>query len=175
MLDSGARPQEACRAEVRHFDRENCRLVFPRSESKGKKRQRVIYLPPVSFEIVDRLAKQRKSGAVFRTTKGTPWTKNSVNCRFKRLKRKLNMPKLCATVLRHSYGHYRLVNGTDSLVVSKLMGHVDGRMLATRYGHIDQNPAYMLEQARKTSNPSLAQASSPPPDSAQGNGQDHAA
>ena len=36
MLDSGARPQEVCRAEARHFDRENCRLVFPASESKGK-------------------------------------------------------------------------------------------------------------------------------------------
>jgi integrase len=175
MLDSGARPQEVCRAEVRHFDRDNCRLVFPRAESKGKKRPRVIYLPPVSFEIVDRLAKQHKTGAIFRTTKDTPWTKNSVNCRFKRLKRELKMPKLCATVLRHSYGHHRLVTGTDSLVISKLMGHVDGRMLATRYGHIDQNPAFMLEQARKTSNPSLAQTNGTPLGSAEGNGRDHSA
>ena len=175
MLDTGARPQEACLAEVRHFDHENCQLVFPRAESKGRKRPRVIYLPPVSFEIVDRLVKQHKSGAIFRTTKDTAWTKNSVNCRFQRLKRKLKMPKLCATVLRHSYGHHRLVSGTDSLVVSKLMGHVDGRMLATRYGHIDQNPAYMLEQARRTSNPSLAQAVGIPLGSAEGNGRDHSA
>ena len=167
MLDSGARPQEVCRAEARHFDRENCRLVFPASESKGKKRPRVIYLPPVSLEIVNRLA---KDGPIFRTTKGTAWTRNSVNCRFKRLKRKLKMPKLCATVLRHSYAHHRLETGTDSMIVSKLMGHVDGRMLATRYGHIEQNTAYMLEQARSTSNPFLPVQVAEP---VQGSGQGH--
>ena len=50
----------------------------------------------------------------------------------------MNMPKLCATTLRHSWAHHRLESGQDSLIVSKLMGHVDGRMLATRYGHIEE-------------------------------------
>jgi len=175
MLDSGARPQEVCRAEVRHFDREGCWLVFPRAESKGKRRQRVIYLPTASLEIVDRLVKQHKEGHIFRNSNGKPWGKNSVNCRFRRLKKKLEMPKLCATVLRHSYAHHRLVNGTDSLVVSKLLGHVDGRMLATRYGHVEQNPTFMLEQARRISSPLQPKSDGTPPGSAQGNGEDRSA
>jgi serine/threonine protein kinase len=46
------------------------------------------------------------------------------------------MPKLCAYTLRHSYAHWQLTTGTDAPVVSKLLGHSDGRMLETRYGHV---------------------------------------
>jgi integrase len=149
MVTTGARAQEMPRIEARHFDREHRRIVFPKSESKGKKRSRVIYLPDEAFEIVDAWASRHTSGPVFRNTKGRPWTKDSVNNRFQRLKKKLGMPGLCATVLRHSYAHDQLINGTDSHIVSKLMGHVDGRMLAERYGHIDQNPEFMLNQANR--------------------------
>ena len=168
---TGARAQEMPKIEARHLDREHRRIVFPKKESKGKKRARVVYLPDEAFEIVDRLAKRYPSGPIFRNTKGRPWNKNSINSRFKRLKKKLGMPKLCATVLRHSYAHHQLVSGTDSHIVSKLMGHVDGRMLAERYGHIDQNPEFMLNQANRISGLPLASTESPP-DSAVDAGQD---
>ncbi len=71
-----------------------------------------------------------------------------MNCRFKRLKRIMKMPKLCATTLRHSFAHHQLESGQDSLIVSKLLGHVDGRMLATRYGHIEEGKR-LAEEARK--------------------------
>jgi site-specific recombinase XerD len=67
----------------------------------------------------------------------------------------MNMPKLCATVLRHSYAHYRLTNGQDALSVSELLGHVDTRMLATRYGKIGKNRNYMVSEASRINFPQM--------------------
>jgi integrase len=141
MLATGARPNEMMRFEKRHLI-EN-RFVLPIIESKGRKRSRVVYLPTEALVIVQRLAAQYPAGPLFRNRYGLPWGRNSVRCRFRRLKRRLEMPQLAATTLRHSYAHYRLTQGQDSLTVAKLMGHVDTRMVALRYGHLEQNVEYM--------------------------------
>lgn len=151
MLSTGARPQEMNDMEARHFDGE--KIVFPIDESKGRKKSRVIYLPPEAHEVIQRLAKRFPEGALFRNSRGNPWDRNSVRCRFRRLKKKLEMPNLCATTLRHSYAHYRLSQGQDSLTVAKLMGHVDTRMVATRYGHLEANQDYMQKAANQTNFP----------------------
>jgi len=153
MLDSGARVQEMFKMEARHLD-EN-RIIFPVAESKGKRRNRVIFLPEASAAIVSELAAKYPAGKLFRNSRGRAWNRNSIRLRFRRLKRILKMPKLTATTMRHSFAHNRLVSGQDSLVVSKLMGHVDGRMLATRYGHLDQNSEYMAGQANLIAFPSV--------------------
>src|SRR5690606_13690672 len=43
--ETGCRPQESLRVEARHVDLLHNRWVFPKSEAKGKKKPRVIYLP----------------------------------------------------------------------------------------------------------------------------------
>jgi len=134
MLSTGARPQEMHKFEADHFD--GARLVLPILLSKGRRSNRVVFLPPEALEIVERLAQQHPEGKLFRNSRGRPWDRNSVRCRFRRLKRELNMPNLTATTLRHSFAHHRLTSGQDSLTVAKLMGHVDTRMVATRYGHL---------------------------------------
>lgn len=148
-LLTGARAQEMPKIEARHFDREGRRIVFPRAESKGGRRARVIPLPDEAFKIVDRLARRWPEGAIFRNTRGMAWSKASVNCRFRRLKKVMGMRGLCATVLRHSYAHTMLTGGVDSNTVSKLMGHVDSRMVSGRYGHIEQDAGFMLQEARR--------------------------
>jgi len=153
MLLSGARVQEMFRFEAQYFDRNGSRIILPIEESKGKRRSRVIYLPDEAAEIVAKWADKNPSGPIFRNRRGRPWNRNSIRCRFRRLKKILDEPKLTATTLRHSFAHHRLTNGQDSLVVSKLMGHVDGRMLATRYGHLDQNPDFLLQQANRVATP----------------------
>lgn len=154
MLSTGARPQELPIIEAKHFDGQ--KIVLPIGKSKGRKRSRVIYLPPEALEIVQRLAKEYPDGPLLRNRKGNPWNKDSVNCRFKRLKRLLKEPKLCATTLRHSYAHHRLTSGQDALTVSKLMGHVDTRMVATRYGHLDANSDFMQDAANGIGFPPVA-------------------
>jgi integrase len=145
MLATGARVQEMFEFEAAHLD--GARFVLPISKSKGRKRSRVVYLPPDALEIVERLVERHPEGKLFRNRKGTPWNRDSIRCRFLRLKRELNMPNLTATTLRHSYAHHRLTSGQDALTVAKLMGHVDTRMVATRYGHLESNSDYMQEAA----------------------------
>jgi integrase len=155
MLLAGARTQEMFKIEARYFDKAGARIVFPIIESKGKKRSRVIYLPTEAVEIAGKWAARFPDGPMFRNTDGKPWNKNSINCRFKRLKVAMREPKLCATVLRHSFAHHRLASGQDSLLVSKLLGHTSGHMLATRYGHVEQNPDLMLRAANAVSTPNI--------------------
>lgn len=151
MLSSGARPQEMFRFEARHFDKN--RFVLLIDESKGEKRSRVVYLPDDALLIVKRLMTQHPEGKLFRNSNGIPWCADSIKCRFDRLKRKANMPKLCATTLRHSFAHFRLSSGQDHLTVAKLLGHVDTRMLATRYGHLDSNTDFMANAANQIAFP----------------------
>jgi site-specific recombinase XerD len=146
-FSSGARPQEMRKIEARHVDLDGQRIIFPTEESKGRKHSRVIYLDDLAFEIIKRLCEEWPQGMIFRNRRGRPWSKDAIKDRFKRLKEKLNMPGLCATVLRHSFAHHKLISGVDSLVVSELMGHVDGRMLATRYGHLEDNGDFMRNAA----------------------------
>jgi integrase len=152
MLDSGARVQEMFLYEAKHFD--GGRLVLPIEDSKGRRRSRVVNLPPVSLEIVKRLVAEYPDGKLFRTSKGIEWKRNTLRCRFRPLKRIMGMPKLCATTLRHSFAHHRLTSKQDSLTVAKLMGHVDTRMVATRYGHLEDTE-YLVSEANRISFPSI--------------------
>ncbi len=153
MLSTGCRVTEITRFEALHFD--GSRFVLPILESKGRKRSRVVYLPPDALAIVRRLVEQNPEGKLFLNSRGEPWTKNAVKCRFKRLKRELKMPTLCATTLRHSYAHWRLTQGQDSLTVAKLLGHVDTRMVSTRYGHLEAATDFMAQAASAIAFPLL--------------------
>lgn len=153
MLSSGCRAQEMVKFEAKHIDGKS--FVLPIANSKGRKRSRVVHLPDDALAIVQRLAKEYPTGKLFRNSKGNPWNKDSIRCRFRRLKRELEMPELTATTLRHSFAHYRLSSGQDALTVSKLMGHNDTRMVATRYGHLEANAEYMNAAANAISFPAL--------------------
>lgn len=85
--ETGCRPQEVFRLETRHVEETRC--VFPESESKGKKRKRVIYLTPVAAEILKRLVARYPEGRLFRNADGKPWHRNNVACRFGRLQQRL--------------------------------------------------------------------------------------
>jgi integrase len=151
MLSTGARATEMFTFEAQHLH--GNRLILPIEKSKGRKRSRVVYLPDQALEIVRRYAEQYPTGPLFRNADGDAWTRDAIRCRFRRLRQKLGMPGLVATTLRHSFAHYRLTSGQDSLTVSKLLGHVDTRMIAVRYGHLDANAEYMTVAANQVTFP----------------------
>jgi integrase len=156
MLSTGCRVQEMFKFEPDNYDPVGKRFVLPIEDSKGCTTSRVIYLPIELVSTVEQLVHECPEGEkLFRNRRGQPWNRNSIRCRFRRLKRELNMPKLTATTLRHSFAHHRLSSGQDALTVSKLMGHVDTRMLATRYGHLEQNENYMQQAANAVSFPTM--------------------
>ncbi len=87
--ETGCRPQESLRVEARHVELEHQRWVFPKSEAKGKRQPRIIYLSDTALEITRRRMQQFPTGVLFRNSKGRPWTPDAVNCAFDRLRVKL--------------------------------------------------------------------------------------
>jgi len=143
LYATGCRPQEACQAEARHFQPAMQRLVFPASESKGKEYPRVIYLNNIALAIVDRLCKKYPQGKILRNRRGRPWNRNTVRCRFRRLRGKVG--HFCAYHLRHTFATEALQN-LDAFTVSVLMGHADVSTLARQYQHLAKAPGF-LQQA----------------------------
>jgi integrase len=132
---TGCRPFEAITVQARHFDRDERRFVLERSESKGKKYNRVIYLNDEAFAISCRLALKYPEGPIFRNAKGDPWNKNSLNCRLRRLTKHTGF-KLMLYALRHTFATNALINDVDAVSVAQLMGHRDLTMVARTYGHL---------------------------------------
>ena len=111
------RPQEALCVEARHVDLGNASWVFPPSEAKGGRLPRVVYLPPISMQITERLMGRRPEGTLFRNSDGGEWTADAVNCRFGRIQKKLNV-RYSLYALRHSWVNRMLMNGVDGLTVA---------------------------------------------------------
>jgi integrase len=141
--ETGARPQELTRVEVRHVDLANSRWVFPPTEAKGKKRHRIIYLNPEALSLTCDALANVKSGALFRNRRGNPWHPYAVNCQFTRLKERIGR-RLCLYVFRHSFATRMLTAGVDPMTVATLLGHADTSMLGKIYQHLTQCPNHLL-------------------------------
>lgn len=146
MWETGCRPLEARSFEARHVDLKNSLIHFPPTEAKGELRDRIIYLTTASRAIVER--NLHRQGPLLVNTRGKPWTKNAINSRFQRLKKKLGRP-MCAYAIRHSFATEGLKAGFDSITLAQLMGHADTTMISRTYSHLARNPDYLREQALK--------------------------
>jgi integrase len=146
--ETGARPQELLKVEARHVDLANSRWVFPTVESKGKKRQRVVYLTDRVLKITKRLMKKWPEGKLFRNRRNAPWNPMQLNNRFQRLHKKIGV-RYCLYVLRHSFCTRALENGVDAVTLAELMGHTDATMISKVYAHLTHNRTRLLDQAKK--------------------------
>lgn len=148
MYETGCRPLEARTLQAHHLDLRNDMAVFPPSEAKGERNERVIFLTDKAKAICARLVKRNPTGPLMLNTQGRPWTKDSINCRFHRPKKKLGKDA-CAYAVRHTYATEALKAGMDSLTLSQLMGHSNTNTLAKTYAHLARNPDYLRKQARR--------------------------
>ena len=73
MWATGCRPIEARTVEARHVDLENRLVLFPPSEAKGRKNERVIFLTEIAFDICAKLVELHAHGPIFRNTRGRAW------------------------------------------------------------------------------------------------------
>lgn len=94
--ETGMRPHELYTFEARFFDPANARIVFPVKLSKGKKRQRVVYLNDKALEIVRRRVPRFPEGPVMRNAEGRPWNMGSTNCLFQRVRVNLGRKRMVA-------------------------------------------------------------------------------
>ncbi|MBA3727227.1 MAG: tyrosine-type recombinase/integrase [Armatimonadetes bacterium] len=142
----GCRPQEIVRVEARHFNQG--RWVFPKEESKGKKRIRVVHLTPTAEEITKRRAQQFPDGPIFRNRAGRPWHPWAINCRFCRLQKKIGK-KFALVDFRHSFVTRLLKEGVDPITIGALCGHADLSMIARVYAHVHQDAEHLRKALMK--------------------------
>lgn len=135
--ETGLRPHEVKILEPRHLFFERHSAMIPPDEAKGKKRWRIIRMSPRAEEIIKAQMNANPEGVIFRNEDGQPWTKSAMSCRFLRLKKHLGTKYACVD-FRHGFAQDMLEQGNDPLTVSELLGHADGRMLATTYSHMNK-------------------------------------
>ncbi len=100
------------------------------------------------MNIIKRRMELYPEGKLFRNTRGNAWTGFAVKCRFEKLEKKLGK-RYCQYMFRHTWITGKLIAGVDSHVVAKLSGHSDTSMIDRVYGHVADDYAFMLEQAKK--------------------------
>ncbi len=160
--ETGCRPQEAKKVEARHLQLDRHRVVFPPDEAKGKKRTRVIHLTPKAEEIVRRLAAAHRKGPIFINAAGNPWSAQAMACRFFRLKEHLGV-KFAAYDFRHGFCQRLLESGADHLTVAALMGHADGKMVASVYSHMGTADDHLRKTLTKADGPKADGGEQPSP------------
>lgn len=138
----GCRPQELRHIEPRHVDLAGLRIMFPASESKGKREPRRILINKTTLPIIERLMALRTEGKLFRNKRGDPWTKYAVCERMYRLSKKTGV-KLTAYDFRHGYITKKIKDGVNHMVIAPAVGHKDGSMIGKTYSHVSQEEDHL--------------------------------
>ncbi|MGO9470508.1 MAG: tyrosine-type recombinase/integrase [Isosphaeraceae bacterium] len=150
MADSGCRPGEICSLKVENcFPDQSIWLVANKTKNKTGVRERPVYLTPELAELTRSLIGGRTEGYLFLNRDGNPWTTDTVRCRFRNLREKLGLSDGAIPYgTRHRFASDAINRQKmDSLVVARLLGHSDARMLEKTYFREDTDA--MVEAVKK--------------------------
>jgi integrase len=144
-LLSGARYGELCRLDVRDYSSAARKLQV--RQAKGGK-PRWIPLDDEAVEFFEEITAGRPAQApLFPRADGQRWGKSHQArplleaCRAARID-----PPASFHLLRHTWASHRVMNGADLLVVARVLGHSDTRMVERHYGHL--RPSYVDDAVR---------------------------
>jgi integrase len=150
MADSGCRPHEICGLKVEDcFPDESIWLVENKTKNQTGVKKRPIYLTPELAELTRKLIGGRTEGHLFLNRYGEPWTTDTLRLRFSRLRKKLGLSDgVIPYGTRHRFASDAINRQKmDSLIVARLLGHSDARMLQRTYFREDTEA--MVEAMRK--------------------------
>jgi integrase len=160
LIESGCRPGEVFKVTAADVDSDATTWTIRGKTTSRTGKPRVIYLTAKLAEITRKLIARNPAGCLFLNSKGNPWNRNAVRCRFRKKGRVASFGKIKAYGLRHLYGTDALTKqGVPVAVVAELMGHSDLKMLSEHYGHLDERTA-ALRGAAASIRPSSAPGSS---------------
>jgi integrase len=155
LEQTGCRPGEVAAVTAAQVDLAAGTWTLPRHKTvKKTNRPRVVYLTPPVVELCRRLVARHPEGPIFRNARGRPWSRNAIRCRFRRLRKKLNLGKgVVAYSYRHTFTTNGLEAGVPAAAVAELLGHTSIEMLSEHYGHLDQKGEYLRQAARRAAGP----------------------
>jgi integrase len=151
LEQTGCRPGEVAAVTAAEVDLDAGTWTLPRHKTvKKTHKPRVVYLTPPLVELCRRLVAQRPTGPLFLNSRGRPWSRNAVRCRFRRLRSKLNLGRgVVAYAYRHTFATAGLEEGVSLAAMAELLGHTSTEMVSEHYGHLDQRAAHLREAARR--------------------------
>lgn len=85
--------------------------------------KRFVYLTFEAEEIMRRVVASNPTDPIFRNTRGQPWDRHSVKCRFERLAPKVGR-RMSLYLFRHAHITRQVASGMDSHVVAQLASHI---------------------------------------------------
>jgi integrase len=145
-LRTGCRPQEARVLEARFIMLEDAVARIPKELAKGKRKERLVPLDDTVLDILRPLILKYPEGPLLRNTRGTPWTRNAIKDRFRRL----NLPyKATAYSMRHTFVNEARRNGASDGAIATVCGHEDKTMVLRVYGHAELQPDLLRDTVRK--------------------------
>jgi site-specific recombinase XerD len=162
---SGGRPGTVTTVTALNVSANFDAWVMQKHKTRGKTgKPLIVWLSPCLQTLTRIMAAARKTGPLFLNSRGRPWTKNAINCRMRRVRTKLDLPKgTAAYSYRHTFTTNALLNGLGIATVAELQGHKDIRMIAQHYGHLDQHADYLRQAAANALIPSSRASARTPP------------
>ena len=155
MQETGCRPSEISRVTAADVNLDSGFWVLKKHKTAAKTgKPRVVYLTPAMVELSRKLIAKHPEGPLFRGPRGgRPFTRNSIRCRFRRLREKLpHLAGVVAYSYRHTFATEALANGVGIAQVAELMGHTRTEMVSFVYGHLAERLSHMQAAAKKAVN-----------------------
>ncbi len=155
LQQTGCRPGEIARVTADMVDLDKGTWTFTKHKTfKKTGKPRVVYLTPPMVKLCRLLIKEHPTGPIFRNRRGNAWNRNSVRCRFRRLRKKHGLDKgIVAYAYRHTYATDGLAAGVPATTMAELLGHKDTQMITENYGHLDQKSAHLRDAAERAARP----------------------
>lgn len=146
-LLSGARYGELCRADVGDYSRAAQKIQV--RLSKGGK-PRWIPLDDEAAEFFEQATTGRlPTEPMFRRADGQRWGKSHQRRRLLEASKAAKIdPPITYHGLRHTWASHRIMRGAELMIVARVLGHRDTRMVERHYGHL--RPSYVDEAIRAT-------------------------
>jgi integrase len=151
LRHSGTRPGMVAAVTVDNVSSHLDAWVFKDHKTRKKTGKPLIVRLSPCLQTLTRIAMaSRKSGPLFRNSKGQPWKSDAIQRRIAKLQKKLGLPPgTVAYAYRHTWTTSAIVNGVDIATVATMLGHKDLRMLMEHYAHLEQQPEHLKEAAAK--------------------------
>jgi integrase/recombinase XerC len=130
-VETGCRPGELRALEARRIDWKSRKAVVT-----GKRGERTVFLSPVAVAILRRWAKRYPDGPVMRNTRGEPWSERAIQDQFQRAGERVGV-HVVPYHTRGIFASLALRRGVDAVLVAKLMGHTDVKMLMKHYADVE--------------------------------------
>lgn len=135
MLDSGLRKEEVITLKISNMHLTEGYAIV---DGKGNK-QRNIPIGLSTRKYITKYLRKRAhidSDYVFITSQGNPISFSTISQLFKKLKKRADIPRLHAHLLRHTFATKYLENGGDIYSLQQILGHTTLEMVK-RYVHIN--------------------------------------